>query len=63
MNARFPDDRGSDRLRRETFDLINSRLLAEGINSERWPSFVRELKQMLKPGGWLQMVELQLVST
>lgn len=60
LNARFRDDRSEDRLRPETFDLINSRLLAEGINAERWPSYIRELKQMLKPGGWLQLVEPQL---
>ena len=60
LNARFRDDRSEDRLRPETFDLINSRLLAEGINADRWPTYIRELKQMLKPGGWLQMVELQL---
>lgn len=61
LNARFRDDSSEDRLRPETFDLINSRLLAEGINADRWQSYVRELKQMLKPGGWLQMVELQLL--
>lgn len=59
LNARFRDDRGSNQLRPESFDLINSRLLAEGINASRWSSYVRELKQMLKPGGWLQMVELE----
>ena len=61
LNARFRDDRSEDRLRPETFDLINSRLLAEGINADRWPSYIRELKQMLKPGGWLQMVEMDLL--
>ncbi|KAH9845121.1 Methyltransferase domain [Teratosphaeria destructans] len=44
----------------ETFDLINSRLLAEGIDAARWPSYVVDLKNLLKPGGWLQMVELEL---
>ena len=61
LNARFRDDRSGDRLQPETFDLINSRLLAEGINTERWSSYIRELKQMLRPGGWLQMVESQLL--
>ena len=59
LNARFRDDRSTDRLRPDTFDLVNSRLLAEGINASRWPSYVRDLKHMLKEGGWLQMVELQ----
>lgn len=59
LNARFRDDRSSEPLRPESFDLINSRLLAEGINASRWSSYVRELKYMLKYGGWLQMVELE----
>ena len=59
LNASFRDDRSEDRLRPESFDLINSRYLAEGINASRWQSYVRELKQLLKPGGWLQMVEIQ----
>lgn len=59
LNASFRDDRSEDRLRPESFDLINSRYLAEGINTDRWPSYVRELRHLLKPGGWLQMVEIQ----
>lgn len=59
LNASFREDRSSDRLRPETFDLINSRYLAEGINTNRWSSYVRELRQLLKRGGWLQMVEIQ----
>ena len=59
LNAPFREDRSPDRLRPETFDLINSRLLAEGINAARWSSYVRDLKHLLKPGGWLQMVEIQ----
>ena len=60
LNASFRDDRSADRLGPESFDLINSRLLAEGINADRWSSYVRELKLLLRPGGWLQMVEIQL---
>ncbi|KAK4971259.1 hypothetical protein LTR28_013266, partial [Elasticomyces elasticus] len=41
----------------EMYDLINSRFLGEGINSERWPAYLRELISMLKPGGWLQIME------
>lgn len=39
------------------FDLINSRFLADGVNTDRWPSLVRECWRLLAPGGWLQMVE------
>lgn len=59
LNASFREDRSEDRLRPESFDLINSRYLADGINANRWSSYVRELKYLLKPGGWLQMVEIQ----
>lgn len=55
LNASF---RVSELRRPQTFDLINSRFLAEGINRERWSSYVKELKVILKPGGWLQMVEV-----
>ena len=59
LNARFRDDQSDNQLRPESFELINSRLLADGINSIRWQSYIRELKYMLKPGGWLQMVEIE----
>jgi len=61
LNAPFRTDTSTSRLRREQFDLINSRFLAEGINTNRWRLYIRELKELLKPGGWLQMVELELV--
>ncbi|KAL4957131.1 S-adenosyl-L-methionine-dependent methyltransferase [Aspergillus filifer] len=40
------------------FDLVHSRLLAAGINRSRWPTYVRDIKRVLKPGGWVQMVEI-----
>jgi ubiquinone/menaquinone biosynthesis C-methylase UbiE len=40
------------------FDLINSRLVAGGINSARWTEYIRDIYQCLKPGGWVQMVEI-----
>lgn len=52
--------RGSG-LRRQSFDLINSRFLAEGIDRQRWSSYIAELRALLKPGGWLQMVEAHLI--
>ncbi|KAK4498954.1 hypothetical protein PRZ48_009465 [Zasmidium cellare] len=57
LNVSFRTSRDPD-LRPETFHLINSRVLTDGINSSRWPEYVRELKNLLKPGGWLQMVEV-----
>lgn len=46
----------------EPFDLINARLLTEGINRTRWPNLIREWHGMLQPGGYLQMVELDFGS-
>ncbi|KAK4554610.1 hypothetical protein LTR86_008465 [Recurvomyces mirabilis] len=61
LNARFSTDRSADRLRPESFDLINSRFLSEGIDTGRWASYVVDLKRLLKPGGWLQMIELEFL--
>ncbi|OGE53513.1 hypothetical protein PENARI_c007G04567 [Penicillium arizonense] len=40
------------------FDLVHSRLLATGIHRARWPSYLRDIVSVLKPGGWVQMVEI-----
>ncbi|KAI0815775.1 S-adenosyl-L-methionine-dependent methyltransferase [Xylaria sp. FL0064] len=40
------------------FDLINSRLVAGGINNERWTGYIRDILRCLRPGGWVQMVEI-----
>ncbi|KAI5366338.1 Putative S-adenosyl-L-methionine-dependent methyltransferase [Septoria linicola] len=61
LNAPLRQDTSSDRLRPETFDLINSRMLSDGINANRWESYVRELAALLKPNGWLQMVEFHAI--
>ncbi|KZF25363.1 S-adenosyl-L-methionine-dependent methyltransferase [Xylona heveae TC161] len=44
--------------RTNTFDLIHSRLVANGIYKNRWPTYLRDIVRALKPGGWLQMVEI-----
>lgn len=43
-----------------SYDLIHSRFIGPGIHKNRWPSYVRDLRKLLKPGGWLQMVEYYL---
>ncbi|KAK3620280.1 hypothetical protein LTR56_023494 [Elasticomyces elasticus] len=60
LNAPFSEDRDENHLRREEFNLINSRFLAEGIDTNRWQPYIRELKELLEPGGWIQLVELDL---
>ncbi|KAF7595881.1 hypothetical protein BBP40_004374 [Aspergillus hancockii] len=40
------------------FDLVHSRLLATGINLNRWRTYIQDIKRVLKPGGWVQLVEI-----
>ncbi|KAL7627643.1 hypothetical protein AAE478_001836 [Parahypoxylon ruwenzoriense] len=42
------------------FDLINSRLVAGGIDRNRWHGYMRDILRCLRGGGWCQMVELDL---
>lgn len=58
-NLNAPSSEDHDELRQEMYDLINSRNLAEGIRADRWRPYIRELMAMLKPGGWLQMIEVE----
>lgn len=60
LNASFRTSRDPS-LRPESFHLINCRFLADGINRDRWDSFVKELKTLLEPKGWLQMVEVHML--
>ena len=45
----------------DQFDLIQSRCLGAGISDQRWPSYVREIMRMTKPGGWIQLIEIDPV--
>ncbi|KAI8961675.1 S-adenosyl-L-methionine-dependent methyltransferase [Daldinia sp. FL1419] len=40
------------------FDLVNSRLVAGGIDRSRWPEYMRDILRCLRRGGWCQMVEI-----
>lgn len=42
----------------EKFDLIQSRCLGPGIPDRRWGDYIMEIWRMTKPGGWIQLVEL-----
>ncbi|KAF2264042.1 S-adenosyl-L-methionine-dependent methyltransferase [Lojkania enalia] len=42
---------------RNAYDLIHSRFVGPGIKRNRWPSYIRDMKSLLKPNGWLQMAE------
>lgn len=40
------------------FDLVHSRLMAGGINADRWATYMADILRVLRPGGWCQMVEI-----
>lgn len=65
LNISFASDprrAGKEGLRPESFDLINSRFVADGIDTSRWPGYVDDLRKLLRPGtGWLQMAEVELL--
>lgn len=39
------------------YDLIHSRFISQGMKANRWPSYIGDLKLLLRPGGWIQMME------
>jgi hypothetical protein len=39
------------------FDLIHSRFVLPGIRRRRWATYVRDLKPLLRRGGWIQIME------
>ncbi len=42
----------------EFFSYTHQRLLVAGITAENWPRVVRELVRVTRPGGWLELVEV-----
>lgn len=54
LNDRLRDP---DVFQARAYDLVHSRFLCPGIKSNRWPSYIGDIKLLLRPGGWLQMVE------
>ncbi len=47
-----------EKFRSNHFNFVHSQLVAGGINRNRWTSYVQDCFRVLKPGGWLQMVEI-----
>lgn len=39
------------------YDLIHSRCVSLGLKKNRWPSYIRELRSLLREEGWVQLVE------
>jgi hypothetical protein len=44
----------------KAYDLIHSRCIGAGIKSNRWTSYIRDMKLLLRPNGWVQIVEYYL---
>jgi SAM-dependent methyltransferase len=41
----------------DSFDFVHQRLLFSGVPVEAWPTTVRELVRVCRPGGWIELVE------
>ncbi|KAG7286254.1 hypothetical protein NEMBOFW57_008561 [Staphylotrichum longicolle] len=41
----------------QSFDLVHQRLLIWGLQKPDWPVVIRNHASLLKPGGWIQLVE------
>ncbi|CAG8561052.1 17192_t:CDS:2 [Funneliformis caledonium] len=46
----------------ETFDFVFQRFLVGSIPKEKWFSVIKELTRMLKPGGYLELVEFDVLA-
>src|SRR5258708_4957512 len=45
----------------QSFVFVHQRLLCRAIPRLSWPGVVRELVRVTKPGGWIELVETQLL--
>ncbi len=41
----------------ESFDFVHQRLMLLAVPSVAWPQIIRELVRLVRPGGWLELVE------
>lgn len=44
----------------DTFDYVHQRFLVAAISKPSWPQVIRELIRVIKPGGYLELVEYHL---
>ncbi|EUC43111.1 hypothetical protein COCMIDRAFT_7404 [Bipolaris oryzae ATCC 44560] len=49
--------RDPDIFKANQYDLIHSRFVFPGIKTGRWPRYIRDMKLLLRPGGWVQVME------
>jgi SAM-dependent methyltransferase len=45
-----------------TFDVVHQRLLVWGLKTPDWPRAIANYKAVLKPGGYLHLVEIEFIS-
>ncbi|OAL03561.1 S-adenosyl-L-methionine-dependent methyltransferase [Phaeosphaeriaceae sp. SRC1lsM3a] len=57
MNDRLND---TEVFQSRAYDLIHSRCVAPGIKKNRWPSYFRDMRVLLRPGGWVQAAEYHM---
>lgn len=50
-----------DVFQRNAYDIINSRFVGPGIKAGRWPSYIQDMRMLLRPNGWVQIVEYYLM--
>lgn len=49
--------RDPDIFARDKFDLIHSRFVSPGIKARRWATYIRDMKLLLRRGGWVEIME------
>lgn len=54
MNDRLNDP---EVFQRNAYALVHSRFVGAGIKTNRWGTYVREMKALTMPNGWIQMME------
>ncbi|TDZ26861.1 Secondary metabolism regulator laeA [Colletotrichum orbiculare MAFF 240422] len=58
LNLQVDDLNGRFTFPSNHFDLVHSRMMAGAIHSNRWRDYLRDMYRVLRPGGWVQMVEI-----
>ncbi|EQB43601.1 hypothetical protein CGLO_17728 [Colletotrichum gloeosporioides Cg-14] len=58
LNLQVDDLNGRFTFPSNHFDLVHSQMMAGGIHSNRWRDYLRDIHRVLRPGGWVQTVEI-----
>lgn len=45
----------------KAYDLVHSRFISAGLKRNRWPSYIRDIRALLRPStGWVQLTEYHM---